>query len=90
MKYQRTNKLQHGVADLPERVRDILAQPWSSPGDNIHAETVYYVAGAVMKMIDNLAKRSNDVYNNALNDIKTNSATKKLDARNGSLPSGNI
>ena len=56
----------------------------------MHAGTIYYVAGAVMKMIDNLAKRSNDVYNNALNDIKTNSATKKLDARNVSLPSGNI
>ena len=48
----------------------------------MHAETIYYVAGAVIKMIDNLAKHSKDIYNNALNDIKTNSATTKLDARN--------
>ena len=91
MEYQRTfnNKLQHGIADLPTRVRDILARPWS-PEDNMHAETIYYVAGAIMKMIDNLAKRSKDIYTNALNDIKTNSATTKLDARNGSLPSGKV
>ena len=70
-------------------MRDILAQPWL-PEDNIHTEKIYFVAGALIKMIDNLAKRSKDIYTNALHDIKTNSATTKLDQRNGFLPLGKV
>ncbi len=78
-----------GVADLPTKVRDILRRPWK-PKDDEHHQTIYYVAGAVMKMIDNLEQNSKNVYTQALKDIKNNSSTTKLDARKESLPSAKV
>ena len=91
MMYQQivNNNICRGAADLPTRVRDILRQPWK-PSDKTHEETIYYVAGAVANMIQNLAKTSKEVYAVALHDIQKNAITTKADARAALLPSGKV
>ena len=79
------NCIHNGNSDLPTKVREILANPFV-PTDKKHGETMYYLAGAVMKIISNLSHRSKDVYSSALDDIRTNALTSKEEARNDCLP----
>lgn len=78
-----------GVPDLPTRVRGILERSWQ-PSDKTHEETMYYVAGAVLKMISGLGERAKDKYINALLDIESNATTSKEGAQSASLPSGKV
>ena len=47
------NSLHNGSSDIPTKIRDILAQPWVRTNKK-DGETIYYVAGAVMKIVSNL------------------------------------
>ncbi len=78
-----------GTGDLPTRVRDILQGSWE-PVDEEHEKTIYYIVGAVMRMIDGMAKRSKLSLSGAFKDIRTNSATTRDEARIDSLPSGKV
>lgn len=82
--------LYHGMqADLPTRVRDILASDWK-PDDKSHEETMYYIAGAVMRMIDNMEGRSKPIYAAVFKDLILNATTTKSEAKTQSLPSGKV
>jgi hypothetical protein len=83
------NHLHKGSADLPTRVRDILACPFV-PTDNKHGETMYYIAGAVLNMIGKLESRSMKKYTPALKEIRENAVSTKTEARNDSLPMAKV
>ena len=74
---------------LTTRVRDILRKPWTPDGE-FHEQTIYYVAGAVVRIIMNLIDTSKEMYHDALKDILAHSLTTKEDAKNASLPSAKV
>ncbi|EJK70768.1 hypothetical protein THAOC_07845 [Thalassiosira oceanica] len=83
-------ELSRGSAgSLPTRIREILARGWDTE-EQLHKETIYYIAGAVMRSIEKLKDVSKDVYVNALKDILLNAVTSKSNAQNAALPSAKV
>ena len=64
---------------LPEDIADILKMDWK-PSDNEHANTVYYIAGAMLKTMDNLAKRKENDMALELKHLKAAATTTKQSA----------
>ena len=81
---------QWGDFDLPTKVRHILTNPFE------HTylkkwKTMYYLAGAVMKIISNVScRRRKSVFSSSLENIQKNALTSKEGARHDCLSPANV
>ena len=71
---------------LPEAIADTLKTDWK-PSDNEHANTAYYIAGAMLKTMDNLAKRKENDMALRLKHLKAAVTTTKQSTKLSNLPS---
>ena len=74
---------------LNKVIADILAKDWN-PHNDTDAETIYYIAGAILQTIANLATRRREEMRLALNTPKNTAKVSKLRATELSLPSGRV
>ena len=74
---------------LHEIVAGILTNDWT-PTDDAHATTIYYIAGAILQTITNLASRSNGEMESALNLLQKSAKTTKAEAKETALPSARV
>ena len=74
---------------LNEVIAEILANDWS-PLDNAHAETIYYIAGCILQMINNLSKKHKGELGEALEILRNSVMTSKNEAKQRSLPSARV
>ena len=81
--------LLRGVGDLPTRIRSILSHQWE-PDDKVHENTMYYVAGAVVRIIVSWGDRSKEQFAAVMKDIKSNAVTTKENAKDESLPCAKV
>eukprot|EP00984_Skeletonema_dohrnii_P028254 scaffold18176_cov75-Skeletonema_dohrnii-CCMP3373.AAC.2 len=74
-----------GGPSLAERVKEILRKDLDH-SNAMHEETMYYIAGAMLKVLQNLAKKCDNKYKPVLKDIIENACSTKEDAMQMSLP----
>ena len=79
----------HDGRPLNEVIADILGKDWN-PHNDSHAQTIYYIAGAILQTIANLATRRHGEMRLALNTLKNTAKVSKLRAKELLLPSGRV
>ena len=74
---------------LNEVIADILAKEYK-PLDDVHANTIYYIAGAMLSVIHKLSKQRKNDMSQALKELKLAATTTKKDAKERLLPSSRV
>ena len=74
-----------GPRNVKTRVAEILQQDWI-PINGLHSKKVYYIAGFILRTIENLASRATEGVASVLKSIKDNAVSSNQDAKRDCLP----
>lgn len=81
--------LQDHTKKLPEMIADILKEQWAPLNDE-NVNTIYCIAGALLKTIDNLARRRKSDMSFGLKQLTIAASTTKQTANDCNLPSRRV
>ena len=75
-----------GRGCLPDKVRELLASSWV-PTDDTQKQTLYYIAGAMLRIVGNMSEKCKDDYKPVMMEIFQNAKhASQQDAKAESLP----